>query len=368
MGCTVRSEEPAVQAERRTEVMLAAARADSVVLFAEPGHSGDLADFTTAGVSLTQHTFSEEGSDFDVDVDPTGKWLLFASTRHNQYPDLYLQAVDGVAVTQLTSGPASDVHPTFSPDGRRIAFASDRAGGWDIWTMNVDGGPPVQVTHDPGHEVHPSWSPDARHLVYCNQQQNGPWELWVADAVTDAAKRFIGYGMFPEWSPAGDLILFQRARERGSRWFGIWTLTLIHGEPRYPTELASSSAEAMILPTWSPDGGRIAFSASTHASEALMATSFPNGGQSLDLWVMNADGRGRVRVTDGHSANFGAVFGKDGRLFFLSDRTGHENVWSISPIPYSGSTDAESKRTTDRTEFERPSRTGVETASMKDDL
>jgi Tol biopolymer transport system component len=80
-----------------------------------------------------QHTFVEEGYDGDVAVSPDGKWLVYSSTRHNERPDIYLQRVDGLSVTQLTSDETDDAYPTFSPDGRQIAFASTRAGSWDIY-------------------------------------------------------------------------------------------------------------------------------------------------------------------------------------------------------------------------------------------
>ena len=73
-----------------------------------------------------------------------------------------------------------------------------------------------QITDSPAHEAHPSWSVDGSQLVFCSLPDNGDqWELWITDAVRGPAKRFIGYGLFPEWSPVGDTILFQRARERG---------------------------------------------------------------------------------------------------------------------------------------------------------
>ena len=145
-----------------------------------------------------------------------------------------------VADSQLTSDPGADIQPAYSPDGAWVAFASNRGGDWGIWTVSSSGGQPVQVTSSPGDEVHPSWSPDGQRIVYCVRSvTSGQWELWITDAQVGATSRFIGYGLFPEWSPSGDTIVFQRARERGSRHFSIWTLTLVDGEPRYPTEVAS---------------------------------------------------------------------------------------------------------------------------------
>jgi Tol biopolymer transport system component len=255
---------------------------------------------------------------------------VFSSTRHNLMADIYAKAVDGTAVTQLTGDPASDVQPAFSPDDAQVAFASDRAGSWDIWVMNVDGGPPVQITSDPAEEVHPSWSPRGSQVVYSSlSSRGGQWELWIADTDGGSGKKFIGYGLFPTWSPEGDKILYQRARERGSNLFSIWTVTLVDGEPRYPTELASSAHEAFVLPAWSEDGRHIVFSSIDHTATDELA--LPSSVRRMDIWIMSADGRGKVRLTDGHTSNHAPVFSPDGRLFFTTNRAGFENIWSLFP-------------------------------------
>jgi TolB protein len=188
----------------------------------------------------------------------------------------------------------------------------------------------VQVTRGPEDDVHPSWSPDGNQLVFCSLARgSGQWELWIADATAGATKSLIGYGLFPEWSPSGNVISFQRARQRGSRWFSIWTLELVNGEPRHPTEIASSTEYAMITPAWSPDGQKIAYCtvATTPPADTDRATPL----EVADVWVVDVDGQSRVRLTDGHSANYGPVWSADGRVFFTSTRGGQENIWSLAP-------------------------------------
>lgn len=321
--------------------MLAAAQASQLTMFGQlPDERGSM--FVSRPMtSLQRHTFGEVGADFDVDISPAGDAMTFASTRHSVNPDVYIKAVSGVAVTQLTSDPASDVHPTFSPDGTRIAFASNRSGNWDIWMMSVNGGMPIRVTQSSADEIHPSWSPDGTQLVFCSMsEQGGQWELWVAGALGTTSRRFIGYGLFPDWSPASSEIVYQRARERGGRWFSIWKLRLVGGEPRYPTELAASATHAMILPSWSGDGTQITFAttivdATTMAPQGDRPANPKEGAPraasppSFDIWTIFSDGTNKVRLTDGHTVNHGPVFGPDGRVYFTSTRAGAESIWSV---------------------------------------
>jgi len=307
--------------------------------FGDLPNRSDVPYFSRTAASLLRHTFAQEGSDFDPSLAPDGHWLVFASTRHNVKPDLYYKQVDGVAVTQLTSDPSSDIQPAISPDGMRVAFASDRSGNWDIWVVSLDGMQPVQITSSGSDEVHPSWSSDGTKIVYCSLPPQGQWELWIADATTGGGNaRFIGYGLFPEWSPVGDTIVYQRARERGSRWFSIWTMQLVSGEPRYPTEIAASADAALITPSWSRDGAKIAYATVTPAAAE------PGLGlnqSAADIWVVDAQGRGRMRLTDGHTANYGPAWSPAHRVYFTSDREGHEAVWSLLPeFPASGATAA----------------------------
>ncbi len=279
--------------------------------------------------NLRQITFTVEGADFDPDIDPTGNFLVHASTRHRTTSDLYVKSVAGSALRQLTSDPANEVMPVFSPDGSRVAFASDRSGDWDIYIVDVKGGQPVQITDSPADEIHPSFSRDGRQLVYCTSgSQSGQWEMVIVDLDNTAIKRFIGHGLFPTWSPTQDKILFQRARQRGTRWFSIWTLDMVNGEPMSPTEIAASTNAAAITPDWSPDGRQIVFCTVIDPD----AQQKP-GPPQADLWLVNADGSNRVRLTMGQFANLQPSWAQSGAIYFSSDRSGEsiENIWSIRP-------------------------------------
>ena len=283
--------------------------------------------------SLSQHSFAEEGGDYDPDVSSDGKWLVFSSLQHSPNPDLYIKQVSGATVTRLTSDPASEIQPSFSPLGDKVAYASNRTGNWDIWVVGVDGTSPTRLTSGAGNNIHPSWSPDGKQIAYCSfGPRSNQWELWILSVENPSVKKWIGYGLFPRWCPNPKIpkIAFQLARYRGSKWFSVWTVDVVEGEAKFPTEIVSSVNCACICPAWSPDGAKIVYSTVSRSNYEKVENVVPdNSGE--DIWVVDLDGRNNLRLTNADAANFSPCWSADGRVFFCSDRKGIENVWSIKP-------------------------------------
>jgi TolB protein len=289
--------------------------------------SGTWASITAAG--LQRHTHTEVGADFDPCLSPDRSWLVFASTRHSASPALYRQRVDGIAVTQLTDDGAA-VQPCISPDGAQIAFASNRAGTWDIWVIGLDGSAPVQITDGRGDELHPSYSPDGSQIAYCERDRHGQWSICLTDARAGGVKGRLCEGLFPSWSPDGERLVFQRPRARGPRGFGIWTIELVDGEPRLPTEIAADGTASFIAPCWSPDGTAASFVALTPPSpDASSETgNFASREPTAELWTVDLTGRHRSRLPIGQSG-FGPTWSSDGRIYFSANLDGAETIWSI---------------------------------------
>lgn len=297
------------------------------------------ADQAEHTVNIQQVSFAHDGSNFDPMVSRDGQTLLFSSTQHRPTSDIYMQHVGSRVITRLTDDPGQDVMPSLSPDGKRVAFASNRAGSWDIYIMPVTGGKAVQVTADVSNDLSPSWAPDGQSLVFCRLgQTSGRWELWVVDVFNPAQTQFIGYGLFPEWCPVkgtgyagADQILFQRSRERGSRTFSVWTLdySTATQQATNETELASSPDFALINPSWSPDASRIVYAAVPNPEN----WTTENRPTSASLWMIGTDGRGQVNLTSGASIDLMPTWGTSGRVFFVSTRNGVENLWSLDIAP-----------------------------------
>ena len=106
---------------------------------------------------------TSEGTWMSVDISPDGKWIVFDLLAH-----IYRMPVTGGNAECLTqkSGVALNAHPRFSPDGKYIAFISDRAGQDNLWVMNADGSNPHAVVEDKDLRMYePAWTPDSRNIL-----------------------------------------------------------------------------------------------------------------------------------------------------------------------------------------------------------
>jgi len=112
--------------------------------------------------------------------------------------------------TRLTSGAGLQTDPTFSPDGKFIAYASDRTGNFDIWVQPLSGGDPVQVSKSPADDTQPAWSPDGTTLVFRSERGSGG--LFLVPAFGGAERQLTSFGSHPMWSVDGSEILFFAGR------------------------------------------------------------------------------------------------------------------------------------------------------------
>lgn len=286
-----------------------------------------------------QVTYTFEGADFDPDISRDGTFLVYASTQHRPSADIYLKRVGSSVVTQLTNDASQNAMPSISPDGSRVAFCSDRSGNWDIYVMSTKGGPAVQITSDGANDLHPSWSPDGTRMAFSRLgQTSGRWEMWVVDARYPEVAEFVGYGLFPQWCPSAgtgeggsDRLLFQRGRERGDGAFGLWTLDYKDGQVSNLTQLIASPLAAFVQASWAPDGTHVVYAAVPTPSE----WSDPDSGRpdTATLWMMSVDGGSRVALTGGDALDLMPAWGPDNRIYFISDRSGTDNIWSMDLTP-----------------------------------
>jgi hypothetical protein len=143
-------------------------------------------------------------------------WRYVNDQWYTNWSDFLIRAVVPPPVTRLTDSDAVDQHPAWSPDGARIAFASDRGGSMAVWTMAADGSNPQPVEGLPGNQTQPRWSPDGTRLVFISDAGGNP-DVWVADADGTGAVN-LTQSPEPERDPCWtreNLILFASEREAG---------------------------------------------------------------------------------------------------------------------------------------------------------
>jgi len=104
---------------------------------------------------------TDEGTWMSLDVSPDGKQIVF-----DLLGDLYVIPISGGEATRLTNGLPWDCQPRFSPDGKQIAFISDRNGSDNLWIMNADGTKPKRVSDETDDQLgSPAWSPDGNYII-----------------------------------------------------------------------------------------------------------------------------------------------------------------------------------------------------------
>jgi Tol biopolymer transport system component len=231
---------------------------------AHPAAAGKNATAGARVTALSQLT-DLPGVQYAPNLSPDGKSLLYVAGDGGD-EDIFLLRVGGENAVNLTDPfKSNDYDPAFSPDGERIAFASDREGG-GLFVMGATGESPKKIATE---GAHPSWSPDGRKIVYSTERVTNPLarntiaSLWVVDVASGEKKRvYEGDAVQPVWSPSGKRIAFFAVNE------GQRDLGMIPAEGGMMTAV-THDAPADWDPFWSPDGRWLYFFSSRRGGPDL---------------------------------------------------------------------------------------------------
>lgn len=221
------------------------------------------------------------------DISPDGKLVAFSYLG-----DIWIVETIGGTARAVTSHPAHDLHPLFSPDGRKIAFSSNRHGSYDIYVVPVQGGRPTRLTVDSATEMVCGWSPDGKNILYASTRGTAfppRYELYTVP-VEGGMSRCItaAEGKEGVFSPAGDRLAYVRGPGtwyrkgyRGSSNDDIWICNADGGNNRQVTAFNGQDNS----PMWSADGKTLFYVSEIHGTPAnivrlsLSATDPASGGK-----------------------------------------------------------------------------------------
>ena len=261
--------------------------------------------------------------------------IAFVSHRAGN-PEIYVMDADGGNQRRLTNHPDKDWHPTWSPDGKRIAFVSNRDGhvhfrhGWpvyEIYVMDADGGNPQNLTNNPDDDRYPAWSPDGKRIAFVSMRDRHvidfapTYEIYVMDTDGGNPQNLTNDrndDRQPAWSPDGKRIVF--VSERAGHFRGevgitseIYVMDTDGGNQQRLTENRRSDLQ----PSWSPNGERIAFASDRRGD-------FEN----FEIYVMDTDGGNQQKLTNNRGYDWSPSWSPDSRrIAFSSDRDGRTDIY-----------------------------------------
>jgi WD40-like Beta Propeller Repeat len=256
--------------------------------------AGDLITINPDGTGHVQLT-----SDGDADHptwSPDGTKIAFDRTGGGN-SDIWVINEDGTGLTRLTNGPGSNSHPTWSPDGGRIAFASTRDGVGHIYSMQADGTDQVRLTNSTDEDIHPDWAPDGSSIVFVRVHFGG--SLFTINPDGTNPQPLGVTGVTPSWHSESYRLAFDRivAAPSGPAWNHVFAVNR-DGTNSGDITPPGSSGFSYVQPVWSPNDGQIA------AQRRLCAYTDPSCTEVWRITVFNADGSNLLEIADGTSPDW----------------------------------------------------------------
>ena len=272
----------------------------------EEGSDGSGGDWVVGAIrNLTDHS----ASDFAPSWSPDGRRIAFYSNRDGN-GEIYVMGSNGSNLRRLINEPDYDhVYPSWSPDGRHIAFMSERDDDDEIYVIGSDGSNLRRLTNDRAWDGLPSWSPDGRHIAFTSSRDFSH-EIYVMGSDGSNLRRLTNHSAadgYPSWSPDGRHIAFVSKRDGNEE---IYVMGSDGSNPRRLTDHSAADG----YPSWSPDGRHIAFASERDGNE--------------EIYVMGSDGSNPRRLTDHSASDFAPSWSPDGRhIAFVSERDGNWEIY-----------------------------------------
>ncbi|HEX4826230.1 MAG TPA: hypothetical protein VFV19_18160 [Candidatus Polarisedimenticolaceae bacterium] len=249
---------------------------------------------------------------------PDGTKIVFQSNRSGEW-HLYVMGPDGSGLSDLTPAMKDCRNPSFSPDGSKIVFYSAATGNDEIYVMKADGTAVKNLTNNPASDIHPHWSPDGSKIIFNSLRDDAnAYDVYLMNADGSGVSRLTATKedeTCAQYAPDGKHLVFLRGFGNGND-----DIMLAGPDMKDAKNLSDSPNANEGWPSWSPDGKRVLFSS--------------NRTGVMVVYVINADGTGLRPLTDGMatSEDARAVFSPDGtRIAFTRRRGKSMDIW-IMPV------------------------------------
>jgi Tol biopolymer transport system component len=226
----------------------------------------------------TGRTYVRDG--FDPDICSVNGHVLFVGGG-----DVHVMDINGNYVANLSSGGYADYNPDWSPDCGQIVYVSLVSGQYRLYKMNADGSSKISLPYDAGgaDDWYPEWSPDGQWIAFTSTRSGNPHgDVYRMNADGSNLRRLTtNGGWFPVWSPDGGRIAYVDLREGGA---GVYVMSADGSDQRRITH--ESPGRAAWWPYWFSD------------DRLMYVTGDDILGNNLDVFLINADGTGKVNLTD----------------------------------------------------------------------
>ena len=225
-------------------------------------------------------------------------------------------------VVKVTTAMGAKDYPSWSPDGRTLAYQSDQAGNWDIWVTQAGSGQAVNRTADSSaDDLMPVWSPDGQWIAFFSDREGGGY--YVMPGMGGVARKITSWdpgSYYPDpaqWSPDSSQLVFARGQHVGP-WLEFLTLTS-RASKRLTLPIRPTNNTILDI-SWSPDGRWLAYG---RALSPIAATS--------ELWLTCLSDGQSFQLTDGTKWDRSPSWSPDSLgLYFVSDRGGTPDLWRLT--------------------------------------
>jgi len=308
----------------------------SIIIFPEYALAQDPArDYGTASTSSLQRM-----------LDAWGKGAFCASCHNMPYPLPPEESFNAPNLTRIPRSVSIDMEPNverltydagrdvgafYSPDGDRIFWVTDRLGNWTIWSMNPDGADKKQLTSNDVISGWPSWSPDGKEIAYWSWDvMTNTGDIWKMNADGSSKVKLTNDGSFkgpPMWSPRGDRIAYT------SDLTGNIEVYVINTDGTGNRQITTGHPPEYFVETrvtWHPDGERLYYQVCTFPIPKGTYTIIPKDVAFVEIFMINVDTGEEANLTPKLHENVRSVSQDGKKLACISLRSNNYGLWVMN--------------------------------------